>query len=136
MESSIPQNEIIIVIADHVLTPRNVRFEVSVKKRINEKQNRLAVAGVCRINSKSNDLLQLTDLMIGAINYNLKSSLGMLGVGDKNKIELANYFRENVGAPDFLNGHRSFGLNIFVDKDILVRKAKTETPEIEKGQSS
>ena len=46
LRSSFAGNEIIILIADHITTPKSVRFETSVKREINEEYGRLAVAGV------------------------------------------------------------------------------------------
>ncbi|TWI96820.1 uncharacterized protein DUF3800 [Mucilaginibacter frigoritolerans] len=130
LKSAIAQNEILIVIADHVSTPKNIRYEVNVKNRINATLSRLSIAGVCRFNSKSNDLLQVTDLIIGAINYDLKHELGFIPVGDQYKLELVQYLKNAIGISSFISGHRDFTFNIFVDKDIKARL------EIEKGPSS
>lgn len=122
VEAALAKNEILILIADHVTVPKNIRFEVNVKRKINEKTGRLAMAGVCRFDSRSNDLLQLVDLFIGAINYDLKMSTGVLpGKGDKNKIEFVEFIKQNLGVTDFHNGFRSRIFNIFVDKDINQR---------------
>lgn len=121
IKASIAPNEVLIIIADHVTTPKNVRFEVSVKKRLNSELYRLAIAGVCRFDSKSNDLLQMTDLLIGAINYDLKRDLGLIGVGDKYKIELVEHLKFNIGIKSFMSGHKDFNFNIFVDKDLKSR---------------
>ena len=78
LESTVPENEILIVIADYVTTPGDIRFEVNVKRRVNQKLKRLAIAGVCRFDSKSNDMLQLADLLVGAITYDLKLASGVI----------------------------------------------------------
>lgn len=121
LEAAIPANELIIVIADYVPTPYYVRFEVNVKRRVNEKLARLAVAGVCRFDSRSNDLLQIADLIVGAINYDLKLSTKVILSGDKYKRRLLEYFKANVGVSNFMHGFRSYLFNIFVDKDIRSR---------------
>ena len=121
IEAALADDEILIVIADHVTTPKEIRFEVNVKRKINDKYKRLAVAGVCRFNSKSNDLLQLTDLFIGSINYSLKLSTGIIKKGDKHKRRLSEYLRNNLGAIDFVRGFKNRNFHIFVDKDMRNR---------------
>ncbi len=136
LEANLPQNEIMIVIADYMTVPNNVRFEVNVKRIINDKLGRLAVAGVARFNSKSNDLLQLADLMIGAINYDLKLASKVIISGDKYKKRFLDYFKENIGLKGkcFLEldeGFKNYMFNIFIDKD-----AKKRLKVNEKGPSS
>ena len=124
LKSAISLNEILIVIADYVTTPRDIRFEVNIKRRINEELNRLAIAGVCRFDSKTNNLLQLTDLMIGAINYDLKLSTGVILKGDKYKRRFLEHFKENLGIKkdeNFTNGFKNYMFNIFIDKDVKQR---------------
>jgi len=134
MEALLPDNEILILIADNITTPRNIKFEVNVKRRINENRKRLSVAGVCRFDSKSNDLLQLTDLLIGAINYDLKLNLGIVKTGDKYKKRFLAYFKKNLGIEQgsLINGFKNYMFNIFVDKDIQQEHFKQN----EKGPSS
>ncbi len=118
LEAALAPNDILIVIADHVTVPKNIRYEVNVKRRINQKIDRLAIAGACRFDSKSNDLLQIVDLFIGAINYDLKISTGIVGKGDKYKKEFVKFIKDNLGISEFTKGFRSRVFNIFVDKDI------------------
>jgi hypothetical protein len=119
--SALAPNEILIILADHITTPKNIRYEVSVKEKMNKKVNRLAVAGVCRLDSKSNDLLQVVDLFIGAINYDLKISTGIIGNGDTYKKELVKFIKDNIGIKNFTEGFRSKKFNIYVDPDLRQR---------------
>jgi hypothetical protein len=121
LSSNLFDNEILIVIADYVTSPPEVKYEVNVKRLVNEEKNRLAIAGVCRIDSKANDLLQLVDLFIGAINYDLKLETGLTLRGDRFKRRLSQYFKQSLGAKDLLSGFKNFRCNIFVDKDTQQR---------------
>jgi len=113
-------NEIIILIADHITTPKSVKYEVIVKDKINKQKARLAVAGVCRFDSKGNDLLQVVDLIIGAINYDLKLNFKLVS-GDKHKIQFLDYIKKQLGVSSFMDGYRNRKFNIFVDKDVKQR---------------
>ncbi len=112
---ALSNHEIIVLIADYVTTPKEIRFEVDVKKHFNSENKRLALAGVCRFDSKSNDLLQLTDLLIGAITYDIKLKKGLVP-GSKYKIELVDYLKARLGTDTFVKGFKNHNFNIFVDK--------------------
>lgn len=120
LKAALPDNEILILIADYISAPDYVRFESCVKRNINESQNRLSIAGVCRFDSRSNDLLQLTDLFIGLVSYDLKISLGLIKNGDKYKRRLLEHFKNNIGVQEqnFMSGFKNYIFNIFVDKDL------------------
>lgn len=89
--------------------------EVSTKKIFNAKRERLALAGVCRFDSKSNDLLQLVDLLIGAVTYDVKLVRGLVD-GSKYKIEIVDYLKKKLDTKTFVGGFKSRNFNIFVDK--------------------
>ncbi len=135
MNAVLAEHEILILIADHITTPNNIKYEVNVKKFFNSNKNRLAISGVCRFDSKSNDLLQVTDLIIGAITYDLKLKKGLVS-GDKNKIELVNYLKEKLGVDYFVDGFRNYNFNIFVEKDYGEFLENKENTANEKGPSS
>lgn len=121
MESALKPNEILILIADHITVPKDVRYEAEVKNKINNNAQRLAVAGVCRFDSKGNDILQVVDLFIGAINYDLKLATGIIKQGDKNKKKLVKFIKNQFEIPSFIDGFRNKTHSIFVDKDIKNR---------------
>src|SRR3989344_143309 len=93
----------------------------------------VVLAGVCRLDSRSNDLLQLVDLIIGAISYDLKLTTKAIKGNDKNKLDLLKYLKQNLGTSGFMNGFRNRNFNVFVDKDMKLR-LPIETNE--KGPSS
>lgn len=102
-------------------------------KDVNFLLGRLALAGVCRFDSRSNDLLQVVDLVIGAISYDLKLASGIIQIGSKYKRRMLECLKSNLGAETFVNGFRNRNFNIFVDKDMRLRlPLKTN----EKGPSS
>jgi Protein of unknown function (DUF3800) len=131
LDAALSNQEIIILIADYVTTPKDIRFEVSVKKNFNHRKNRLALAGVCRFDSKSNDLLQVVDLLIGAVSYDIKF-FKKLVEGSKFKLEIVNYLKEKLGAASLAQGFKNHNFYIFVDRTDHLNSIK----ENEKGLSS
>ena len=65
--------------------------------------------------------MQLADLIIGTINYDLKLSTGLILRGDKYKRRLLQYFKRKIGIKDFIDGFHKKPFNIFVDKDVKIR---------------
>jgi len=116
LEASLAEKEIIILIADHITTPKDVKFEVNIKKNFNISKERLALAGVCRFDSKANDLLQVVDILIGCITYDIKYQNKLVS-GDKFKLELVRYFKEKLGTDTFATGFKNYNFNVFVEKD-------------------
>jgi hypothetical protein len=116
LDAALSEKEILILIADHVTTPRDVKFEVNTKKNFNFSKKRLALAGVCRFDSKSNDLLQVVDLVIGCINYDIKCEKKLIP-GSKHKLEIVKYLKEKLGDKTMLTGFRNYNFNIFVEQD-------------------
>lgn len=135
LEAALSEQEIIVLIADYVTTPKDIRFEVEVKKKFNQYKKRLALAGVCRFDSNSNDLLQLTDLLIGAVTYDIKFSKKIVD-GSKYKIEVVDYLKGKLGTASFLKGFKNHSFNIFVDKTDHINNMATRNEENEKGLSS
>ena len=134
LEVALSNQEIIILVADYVTTPKNIRFEVETKKKFNQNKKRLALAGVCRFDSRSNDLLQLVDLLIGAITYDIKFAKKLVD-GSKYKIEIVDYLKSKLGTDTFVKGFKNHNFNIFVDKTDRFIVVPNER-ENEKGLSS
>ena len=115
LDVALSEQEIIMLMADYVTTPRHIKFEVNTKKNFNKMKKRLALAGVCRFDSRSNDLLQLVDLLIGAITYEIKFTKNLVP-GSKFKLELVDHLKFKLNTKTFLGGFKSSNFSIFVDK--------------------
>jgi hypothetical protein len=114
LDAALAEHEILMLIADHVTVPKEVRFEVNTKKNFNCMKKRLALAGVCRFDSRANDLLQVVDLLIGGITYDLKLE-DKIVPGSKEKIEISKFLKDNLGTNSFKSGFKNRNFSIFVE---------------------
>ena len=104
--------EVVNVLADDYSTPDGVDFEGDIKHYVNDRlDKRLAVASVCRLNSKSADALQLVDLLTAGIAFEFRQAEGLAGKNSP-KARLAGYLREAFGIPSALNGFTNDRVNI------------------------
>ncbi len=131
--TALAEQEIMVLIADYVTTPKDIHFEVNTKKLFNVSKKRLALAGVCRFDSKSNDLIQLVDLVIGAITYDIKFKKGLVS-GSKYKLELLDHLKSKLGATSFLKSFKNHNFNIFVDKTDHLNGLKAENNTMETNE--
>lgn len=100
---NIENNEVLTILADYVTVPHNVKFEVDIKHEINDKLGRLAVGGVHRVDSKGVNLIQIVDLLLGAVIYDYKIQ-NKLVTGDINKINILKYISKKLGIKTFTGG--------------------------------
>lgn len=117
LEGNLRKNEILIVLADDMVAPKRNRFEVNVKNHINHKFQRLAIAGVCRLDSRTNDLLQLADLIIGSINYELLLKEKVIDKPSPYKGNFIEKLKNNLGVDNLINDFRNYSFNIHFHKD-------------------
>ncbi len=99
--------ELLIVLADDYFTPEKLQMENTVKKFTNSHYHNFVVAGVCQINSKSSDLLQLTDLILGSILYDLKRAEKIINNNNEYKRKFLNfvYQKLNIRESFFVNSY-------------------------------
>ena len=71
-------NEVSTVIADDYFYPDGANLELAPRAIVNDHYKKLKLACFLQINSKSSDLLQLTDLLLGAVLYDLKLNEGLI----------------------------------------------------------
>lgn len=103
LKQSIEDNEILTVLADFVTTPKDIKFEVDVKHNVNKTLDRLAIGGIHRVDSKGVNIIQIVDLLIGAVIYCYKRELQLVS-GDKNKIKILNVILQKIGRKNFTGG--------------------------------
>lgn len=89
-------DEIITVLADDYFAPDNEDLESAIRGIVNDHYKKFVVAGVCQINSKSSDLLQLTDLILGAIIYDLKKQKGLIKEQNAYKRKFLNFVYQKL----------------------------------------
>ena len=78
VQGSARRDEVIWVVADEYSTPPDEMFEENVRDWVNRRCHRGAVAGVCRMRSSGTDLLQLVDVLLGAVVYEHKGHGGLV----------------------------------------------------------
>lgn len=66
--------EVAAVIADRFDSPRSHQFEKPVTRMVNDRKGRLALTGIQQAASGSVEGLQLTDLLLGAITYQVRET--------------------------------------------------------------
>lgn len=113
VRASVRRGEILWVIADEYSTPPAETFEENVRDYVNLKLKRTAVAGVCRMRSSGVDLLQVIDLILGAVVYEYKANAGVVSLARyKPKVKLLNHLKRRSGAATFIGGYRDSRINI------------------------
>jgi hypothetical protein len=98
-------NEICTVIADDYFYPDGTNLELASRAIINDHYKRLVVSCFLQINSKSSDLLQLTDLLLGAVVYDLKLQEGLVKKHENLKFKFLEYLHSQLSVNNsfFLN---------------------------------
>lgn len=119
---NISPGEIVAVLADNYSTPHDVNFETEVKLEVNRRLGRLGVVGVCRLDSRAADCLQIVDLLTAAVAFEFRQNAGLASENSP-KAELAEYIRQAFGVRTFLGGFRDVRLNV-----ALYRSARMTFP--------
>lgn len=93
------RNEVLSLLADRVVRPKHNYLEMEIKRRINSDFGRLAMQGVCSVDSRGVGLVQMADLLLGAVAYDFKLSNGLVPPSTNVKHEFLNRLRQKVGVP-------------------------------------
>lgn len=111
--SNLNANESAVLIMDDLSTPRDFVFESKLKQKINRKLERNAAYGVCRFYSKGVELIQLTDIMLGAVSYDYKIKNGLITGPGVAKRSVLDHFKSRSGLSDLTNDVNSTLLNLW-----------------------
>ena len=107
LDAAIGPEELVSVVADHVDTPRRVRFEAEVKQEVNCSRNRLAVATITRAHSHTVDGLQLADLLLGAAMFDFRQGADARArENDSEKAKLSSQLLDRCDVVSFRPGGR------------------------------
>jgi len=114
LRGNIGKNENLVVLADYYPSPKDNRFEQNIKRRVNRILGRKAVVTVCRLNSKTNDLLQLADLLLGAAAYELKLKHKLIDSPSKIKAKALEKIKRMLEIKDFTKSPRNRKVNVLL----------------------
>ena len=110
------RNEIVSILVDKIVRPKAyIDFEASLKNRVNRDFARLAVQGVCSVESHGVELVQVADMLMGAVVYDLKIASGLIPNPSKYKLDFLNRVKTQVGVADFQTDVKTprFGVHVF-----------------------
>lgn len=109
IKKKIGEFEILTVIADDYFTPSDSKFEQreedtfegGVRAIVNDHFKRLALTGICQVNSKSNICLQLVDLLVGCCMFDIRIQSNLIQIqtlseSQKIKYELLNFVKNEL----------------------------------------
>lgn len=99
VRGSIRRGEVMWIVADEYSTPPKVTFEENVRDYVNQRLRRKGVAGVCRMRSTGVDLLQMVDLILGAVVYERKVAMGIASYTPK--VDLLGHLKQRTGIGTF-----------------------------------
>ncbi len=90
------EDELVTVLADNMSTPANVDFEGELRRNVQERGK--MIGAVLRVDSKGVSLVQVADLLMGAVAYAYKLDAGLISSPNRSKAALASRIAAHVGA--------------------------------------
>lgn len=92
---SLDTSEYITVLADDVNTPKSDKFEADVKHKVKIKTRRMALFGICRLESHAVSEIQMTDVLLGIVAYAFKLKYNLIKTNKRNaKYKIVEYLEK------------------------------------------
>jgi hypothetical protein len=107
----IGRRELVSVFLDGISTPEGVALDDMIRARVNDRFGATAVVAAAALNSKTSDMLQVADLVAGAIAFERRRIDGESGNPNSNKGKVAARLRVALGVATFDDG-RAARVNI------------------------
>lgn len=114
LRKNIKNNEMVSVIADHYPAPSRDEFETKVRNCVNDNCKKMSIHSIVRINSSGSDLIQIADLLMGAVNYDFKLSCNLIKNPSTAKIQLLSYLKCALKIDSLVNHFESEKFNIII----------------------
>lgn len=98
------RNELVGLLIDGISTPPGCSLEEDVRTQTNRRFGATAVVSAACLDSRTNDLLQLADLVAGAIYHERRRIGGLGGKASSDKTKVALRLAAAFGRPDLADG--------------------------------
>jgi len=114
LKKCIKKDEIVSVVADDYPAPEKDEFEAKVRNYVNDHNKAISIHSIIRIHSKGSNLIQIADLLMGAVNYEFKLKNSLIKHPSKAKTSLLDYLKNKLNIDDLSNGINSVKFNIMI----------------------
>ena len=104
---AINKRELVTVLIDHISTPKHVAYDDRLKARVNKRLGSTSVIGAHCVDSKCTDLLQIADLIAGAIAYDRGLQVEKYKTTESDKKKLVVRLKGALGGVDLADGRTS-----------------------------
>lgn len=122
------QHELVGVLLDGISTPRGYSLEDTVRGMVNRRLRATSIVSAACLDSRSNDTLQVADLVAGAIAFERRRAAGVSGKPNSHKAKVAARLGAAFGHMELADG-RNERVNIATYRGRSPRRPKLEVVE-------
>lgn len=127
ISESLDTGEYLTVLADDVSTPKSDNFEHEIRNKVKQKTRRMALFGICRLESHAVSEIQITDVILGIVCYAFKLKYKLIKPNSKNaKLKILKYLQKLLNV-DLLSEECKLKLRFGRKFEIKVFSKKTDS---------